>query len=76
MIELKVSNYCQDCPEFDPDVDRDIFYADGESVKRRTVVFCTHRKRCESIAKTLLDRFEKEMKVKLDKSKCEERNGD
>lgn len=50
MIELKTKGYCQNCPEFEPDVEsisvEDLY--GGYTVDQ--YVMCKHRCRCESIA--------------------------
>lgn len=52
MIRLEVQPYCDDCMEFEPDVERPIaFYADFEIIEKMgdTIVRCQHRKHCKSL---------------------------
>lgn len=60
MITLKVEDYCHNCPEFEPDVDKnttEYFESDSMSFMRRekrtvmceTTVTCEHRLRCAAI---------------------------
>lgn len=46
MIELKINDYCQDCPEFDADID-EYFRMDGGA--KHTLISCKHEKKCLSI---------------------------
>lgn len=62
MIEIKVEDYCQNCPEFDPGVEAETLYFDGYDTERLTTVFCVHRRRCEAIAKSLKKHLLAEMK--------------
>ena len=69
MIKLEVEDYCQSCPEFEPDVDKDIdrYFVDTfdpfdpfdterrEHVVCDTIIRCEHRGRCRSI-KTQIER--------------------
>ena len=67
MIELKVKEYCHNCPDFEAKVtvqDTDLFAAgESESVGRfcNTTVSCSHAKRCEGI-KRYLERTGKDVK--------------
>ena len=60
MVKLEVEDYCQSCPEFEPDVDKDIRrgYVESfdpfdlerrERVECNTIIRCEHRGRCQSI---------------------------
>ena len=61
MIVLKVEEYCHNCPEFEPDVDKDkvevesISFSlsdfDGQTRKLmcNTTIACEHRHRCAAI---------------------------
>ena len=57
MIYLNVNDYCQDCPEFEAHVEKDILkYEDFTSDKAHLVgvntnISCEHRDRCEEIRK-------------------------
>lgn len=54
MIRLQVEEYCNNCSEFEPEVDRDMLYCDdilrGTKMSIiETRVQCKHRSRCKSI---------------------------
>lgn len=56
MIRLEVEDYCSNCPEFDPDVDRVVtecksFDGDDCITIVDTIVTCEHKLRCNSIKK-------------------------
>lgn len=57
MIELKVAKYCHNCPYFQPICDtngsRDLF--SGKTVSTNSIITCENGKKCENIAKYLLD---------------------
>lgn len=74
MIALQVESYCQDCPEFEPDVDKKTetyeTWSPMEFVSRNytlceTIVRCEHRDRCRSIKNRL--------EIELKKPKGEEK---
>lgn len=52
MIELKIKDYCQDCPEFDADIDE---YLRIDGGAKHTLISCKHEKKCLSI-KTHLEK--------------------
>lgn len=48
-IELKVEPYCQDCPEFEADVKKNLLsFCGSPYVKTSTIVYCKHRDRCNA----------------------------
>lgn len=58
MIKLVVADYCHNCPEFEPDVDKNsetfqtwnpMEFCGQEYVVCDTIVSCKHRYRCNSI---------------------------
>lgn len=58
MIVLKVEEYCHNCPEFEPDVDKDkeemyeynlMARSESRQVSCTTTVTCQHRHRCAVI---------------------------
>lgn len=54
MIKLQIEDYCQNCSEFEPHVEKvDISSSDlysYEKVERTdTTITCTHRQRCDCI---------------------------
>ena len=59
MIRLDISEYCNDCCDFEPDVTKPVrtaLYSDDENkniVQSDTIVRCKHAKRCESIKRYL-----------------------
>lgn len=60
MITVDVKDYCQDCMDFCPDVEKPTkYFSEGdEYVMGNTIVRCQYRKRCEAI-KRYLERREK-----------------
>lgn len=53
MICLYVEDYCQNCPEFEPETSR-IQECDFESgIHINTIVHCEHQKRCENFMRYL-----------------------
>lgn len=55
MIKLEVEEYCQECLDFCPDVNKPerLVLNDGTSVYSDTIIKCKHRKRCSSIMRFL-----------------------
>lgn len=51
MIELQVKDYCQNCPDFEPTVDKELSYADNKVVYSLMTVCCKNASRCERIYK-------------------------
>lgn len=49
MIKLNVMDYCHNCPDFEPDVDKS-YYIDGCPI---TLVRCEDRCRCEAMIEYL-----------------------
>lgn len=47
MIELQVKDYCQNCPDFEPTVDKKLSYADDEVIYSLMTVCCKNASRCE-----------------------------
>ena len=63
MIELIVENYCQECPEFSPDINQTITRSwDDKTMVLSTTVFCKYAYRC------------REMEKHFKKDKAEENN--
>ena len=60
MIKLDVKPYCNDCPDFTPDVEAPVhYYADFDVVAASdTIVRCKYRKRCESMVRFLQNQIE------------------
>ena len=66
MIKLTVDPYCENCPEFEPDVDKDIhtyrssdFRLIGTVAECDTTITCKHKLRCESMIRQLKKEQEK-----------------
>ena len=58
-ISLNVEKYCEDCADFEPDVDKiEIDEFDG-SVRCMTTVVCKNKDRCASMYYYLLNYVEK-----------------
>lgn len=56
MIRLEIADYCRDCLEFEPDVDRPatMSNSDGEDViMSDTVIKCYNRRRCKGLVRYL-----------------------
>ena len=50
MIELKVEEYCHDCPEFEAHCNKDAFvFTNGQVHHCNTIITCEHAGRCASI---------------------------
>jgi hypothetical protein len=52
MIELKVEDYCADCPDFKPEVDKSLWRNDYSLVpteKAVTAIYCVHRNKCKCL---------------------------
>lgn len=58
-IRLLVEKYCQNCPEFEADVEKTDFCGSFDEI-HQTTVLCKHRERCKEMRKYL----RKEMKEK------------
>jgi len=58
-ITLKVDDYCQNCPEFEPDVHRQVIYSMDEKLLD-TAIRCEHRVKCDR----LIEYLEKQIKEK------------
>ena len=52
MIKLEVDEYCDNCPEFESHVIKDVIYYNSTTITN-TVITCEHRERCCSIKKFL-----------------------
>lgn len=58
MISLHIKDYCHNCPEFDPDVEKDTIYSENYLMGKRTThtqtdIYCKHRDRCASMVEFL-----------------------
>lgn len=72
MINLLIDEYCENCPDFEPEVDKtelyndmgDVIHGMGDAI-HNTEISCAHRERCRSIKDYL------EATVTVDKAKGE-----
>ena len=55
MIRLDIQEYCDNCLDFSPAVDKPqkLFGSDGAVVQSDTIVTCEHATRCEMIKRYL-----------------------
>lgn len=73
MIKLKIDDYCENCDEFEPEVEKDkmhlsdrpvdfnqSYWEFGSQFKYFTTITCKHRERCKSIADYIKKNIEKE----------------
>lgn len=51
MIKLEVKEYCHNCPEFKPSVDKECYELGYGDEFYHTTITCKYAKRCEAIAK-------------------------
>lgn len=60
MIKFDIQEYCQECMDFHPDVERPVKMHNGDDViQTDTIVRCENRGRCAAI-KRYLDKQQKE----------------
>lgn len=58
MIKLEVEEYCNECPEFEPDVESESYHY-NDDLKCQTIHYCkktircTHAKRCKAMLRYL-----------------------
>lgn len=57
MIDLKVEDYCHECPEFEADTRKSALFADGEIVAAECVIVCEHSAKCAHIKQFLEDQL-------------------
>lgn len=63
MIELIVNDFCEDCPEFEPDVEKCVIECGwGNTLKHDTTIKCKHEDRCVNIVKYMVDQARKQKK--------------
>lgn len=55
MIRVEVKNYCSECVDFEPDVEKPqkMYCGNSEVTMTDTVIRCENRKRCEHIRRYL-----------------------
>ncbi len=62
MIELRIEEYCNDCPDFVPEVEKDIIkddftlYRSGPKLKVNTNVYCKRRVCCRCLRESISNR--------------------
>ena len=53
MIRLDIDEYCNNCPEFESDVKKDVIHCRNLDFNKasivNTIITCEHRERCRSI---------------------------
>lgn len=49
MIQLDVQDYCQECPEFKPGLEKNTMFADNAVVLTRSIVRCVYQNQCARI---------------------------
>ena len=59
MIMLNVADYCNNCDQFSPAIETNVFYGDGTVYSRDTTVFCKNKERCQSIHDAIIKSLEK-----------------
>lgn len=50
MLELKVADYCHNCPYFEPVVEETALYSYDGNRAGNTYIVCENSKKCENIA--------------------------
>lgn len=60
MIKIEVADYCNECMDFDPDVERPqkVYTLGEELIVSDTIIRCTNRNRCKNIARYLKKKTE------------------
>ncbi len=58
MIELCIEDYCQTCPYFEEDVERESLWGNGTRQTGYTYIRCEHRKICERIVTMMKEKNE------------------
>ena len=58
MIKLEIDEYCDNCPEFDAHVEKDVIFAGYSKKYFKTHITCEHKDKCQC----LKDMIEKETK--------------
>ena len=58
MIKLNIEEYCNSCPNFEPDVSYTYKFGDDEAVVAH--VICKYSETCKNISKYLKKQLEKE----------------
>lgn len=53
MITLNTLDRCQDCPEFEPEVHKEILYGDTSVAGVNTTITCANRRLCDRMLERL-----------------------
>ena len=75
-IELKVDKFCDNCPEFKPDVDKETTVTIGYGLKNYTIITCVHRERCKSMYTHLYNFYEDEKWKEKQNEKMKEKQNE
>ena len=69
MIELKIEEYCNNCPDFEPEVEKDTavmsdlaLYHTGPKIRVTTNIYCKRRLCCRCLRDSIRDRVNNENK--------------
>ena len=63
MININVEDYCQNCPDFEPEVNKTILEADNIIISTDTCITCKYSDRCKQIYRyIMLNESKKEIK--------------
>ena len=70
MIELKIEEYCNNCPDFEPEVRKEIvniedfsvIYRTGPKVRVTTYIYCKRRLCCRCLRDSIKERVNNENK--------------
>ena len=62
MIKLEIDEYCDNCPQFDAHVEKDVLFAGHSKKYFNTNITCEHKDKC----RCLKDMIEKETKKRND----------
>lgn len=61
MIQVKVEEFCHDCPVFSPETEKLEWYANNIPYKTNTIIKCKREREC-SMIKEYLEKLNKENK--------------
>ena len=70
MIKLKIEEYCNNCPDFEPDVEKDtkviddysLVYHSGPKIQVTTNIYCKRRLCCRCLRDSIRERVNNENK--------------
>lgn len=65
MIELKIEEYCNNCPDFEPEIEKDTIYIEnitsyrtGPKVRVTTNIYCKRRLCCRCLRDSIKERVD------------------